>query len=464
MIPNAVQNNNLHAEALLTLQATLLSYDSFEEAATALACELALKLTLERVSIGIIEHAQTQVKAISHTADIQAKHETQRKIARAMDEAIQQAAVIIYPEAVSSQPRVMLAHVALARGSNVQIYTIPLSNNGRIFGALTLERSGVALLKKDEIENVEHIASLLGPVVFLKWQQDRPWHARFKQDWSAWSNRHFASAGLAIKLGFYALLIGLGALLLIPMQYNLSAPARLEGSIQRALVASDNGYLQLAHVRPGDKVKAGQVLAELADEELQLEKRRWQSELAQHENAYGAALAQSDRAQMVVIQSKTEEATSRLALADEKLQHSRILAPFDGVIIKGDLRQSLGAPVQRGDVLLIIAPVDSFRLIIEVDERDISGVKPKQLGRVALESLPDKPLSFNVQRITPVASTKEGRNFFEVEGALTDADPGVLRPGLEGVAKISAGKHTLIWILTHRITDWAKLTLWSWGL
>jgi multidrug resistance efflux pump len=44
-------------------------------------------------------------------------------------------------------------------------------------------------------------------------------------------------------------------------------------------------------VRPGDLVKAGQVLAELAEQDLQLEHNRWASELAQHENAYAAAMA-----------------------------------------------------------------------------------------------------------------------------------------------------------------------------
>jgi hypothetical protein len=33
-------------------------------------------------------------------------------------------------------------------------------------------------------------------------------------------------------------------------------------------------------------VKAGQVLAELAEQDLQLERSKWASELAQHENAY----------------------------------------------------------------------------------------------------------------------------------------------------------------------------------
>jgi len=463
METDTVKKIKVDAEAILEFQATLLSHARFDEAATAFATDLALKLGLDRVSIGFAEHGQAQVQAISHSADIQAKHEVHRRIAAAMDEAIKQAAVIVFPEMADDQPRVILAHAALARGPSNQACTIPLTNNGRIFGAMTLERSATSQFKKDEISTLENVVSLLGPVLFLKWNESLPWYTRFKQEGAAWKDRYITNADFGIQLGFYALAV-LIALLFIPVQYNISAPARLEGSIQRALVAPEKGYLQHAYVRPGDRVHANQVLAELADQELQLEKRRWQSDLAQHEHAGGAALAQSDRVQMVINQAKAEEARIQLVLAEEKLSRSRIVAPFDGVIIKGDLRQSLGAPVQSGDVLLTIAPVDTFRLMIEVDERDISAVKPIQEGTVALASLPDTPLSFHVQHITPVAATKEGRNFFEVEGTLKITDPIALRPGLEGVAKIKIGKRPLIWILTHRIIDWTRLTLWSLGL
>eukprot|EP01034_Spumella_vulgaris_P003030 gene3030-3915_t len=134
----------------------------------------------------------------------------------------------------------------------------------------------------------------------------------------------------------------------------------------------------------GQRVKAGQVLAELASQDLLLERRRRESELAQHENAYRAALAHNDRAQMVVSQSRAGEAQALLSLTDSQLERARIVAPFDGIVIKGDLSQSLGAPVQRGEVLLTLAPNDSFRLIVEVDEADIAAIRPGQTGELAL--------------------------------------------------------------------------------
>ena len=64
--------------------------------------------------------------------------------------------------------------------------------------------------------------------------------------------------------------------------------------------------------------------------------------------------------------------------------------------------------------------------------------------------------------MTPVAVTKDGRNFFEVEAELEQSAP--LRPGLRGVAKIEAGKSSIAWAWTHRLLDWMRLTLFSWGM
>src|SRR5690606_14884230 len=138
----------------------------------------------------------------------------------------------------------------------------------------------------------------------------------------------------------------------------------------------------------------------------------------------------------------------------------RIQAPFDGIVIKGDLRQHLGAPVQRGEVLMVLAPNDSFRLILEVDEADVAAIVPGQRGELALAAQPERPLRFVTRRIVPVATAADGRNYFEVEASLQEELP-QLRPGLSGVAKVEAGSRPLGWLLTHRALDWLRLAWWK---
>jgi multidrug resistance efflux pump len=209
-------------------------------------------------------------------------------------------------------------------------------------------------------------------------------------------------------------------------------------------------------------VAAGQILAELATQDLQTERIKRHSELVQHENVYKAALARADRTQLVINQAKAAESRAQLALIDNHLRRSQLRAPFDGVVIKGDLAPQLGAPVQRGDVLLTLAPDNRFRLIVEVDERDIGLLRQGMQGSLALAAAPGDVLGFSVARILPVAVAADGRNYFEVEGAL-DPRGRALRPGLRGVAKIAAGERPAAWIATHRLIDWLRLTAWSLG-
>jgi RND family efflux transporter MFP subunit len=247
----------------------------------------------------------------------------------------------------------------------------------------------------------------------------------------------------------------------IPADYYVRAPARLEGATQRVLVAPGDGYLKQSHVRPGDTVKAGQLLAEMADEDLRLELRKAQSEVAQSENAYGAALVKNDRAEIGMLQARLQEARAKLDLIQVQLDRVRLVAPFDGVIITGDLSQSLGAPVKKGEALLTLAPERDFRVILEVDERDVANVGIGQPGHLALTALPGEPLPFVVYRITPVATAGDGRNFFDVEARLQSKRQD-LRPGLQGVSKVDAGQRSMLWIWSHRVIGWVRLRLWSW--
>jgi multidrug efflux pump subunit AcrA (membrane-fusion protein) len=251
-------------------------------------------------------------------------------------------------------------------------------------------------------------------------------------------------------------------LLFVPIPYYVAAPARLEGLVQRVVVAPVDGFLEQVNVRPGDVVKSGQILAALAMQDLQAERMKRLSELAQHENVYKAAFARADRTQLVINQARAGEAQAQLALVENQLQRAQLRAPFDGIVIKGDLPQQVGAPVRRGEVLLTLAPDERYRLIIEVDERDVALVSAGLQGRLALASVPGRVFDFDVVRLLPVAVAADGRNFFEMEGAL-QAEGKTLRPGMRGVAKIAAGRRSPAWIATHRLFDWLRLTAWSLG-
>ncbi len=184
--------------------------------------------------------------------------------------------------------------------------------------------------------------------------------------------------------------------------------------------------------------------------------------VARHETAYAEAMARQDRAQVVIASARAAEARAQLDLVGQQITRARLVAPFDGVVLAGDLKQQLGAPVRRGDTLLTLAPAEQFRVIIEVEDREISRVRAGQPGEITLSARAHESYPVRVTRITPVSVAREGRNFFEVEATLAQGTPD-MRPGLEGVAKLEAQRRSLYWVLGHRAVEWVRMAVWSWS-
>jgi RND family efflux transporter MFP subunit len=447
---------------ILHLLATIEAHEDFRAAATAFATEVADMFDCDRVSVGLSGRRHVRVEALSHSADFKSNQGLLRDIGAAMEEAIWQGATLVFPQPEGAQPRVDRAHTSLQQrhGATV-IYTVPLVKSGKSIGAVTLERSRSDPLPRAEVALVENIGALLGPLLCDKHAVSRAWPMKIVHAVREAFAPLFGPGHRFAKIATATVLLVMVGAALLPGDYRVSAPARLEGSMQRLLVAPGEGYLKQAHVRPGDRVKEGQLLAEMADDDLRLELRKAQSEVAQLENSYGVALVKNDRAEIGMLQARLEEARAKLELVQSQLDRVRLTAPFDGVVITGDLTQSLGAPVKKGEALLTLAPEHDYRVMLEIDERDIGELTIGQKGHLALTALPGDAMPFEVNRITPVATPGQGRNYFEVEARLSGKRED-LRPGLQGVAKVEAGSRSVLWIWTHRVVGWLRLTVWSW--
>jgi hypothetical protein len=447
---------------ILQMVAAVLGKENFSEAITEVATELATAFECDRVSIGLTKGRFNQVLAVSHSADIQPTQSLLQLLAAAMDESVDQCEAVQYPPMQENVHQIILSHAELANRHNVQqLLTIPMMREQTIIGAIVFERRDLQPFTAEQIDLLSNLSATLGPVLELKRDREHSWFARLKADAGALWQRLFAEEGRIMRATLTIIVIGLLCLPLIPINYSLNAPARLEGISQRVMVAPSDSFLRSASVRPGDIVKAGQVLAEMADEDLRQERRRWESEVLRHDSTFGDALKRRDRAQMASAQAQAAEARAQLNLAEQQIERTRITAPFNGVVLKGDLKQQIGAPFKRGDTLLVLAPANEYRVIVSVEDRAIESVLKGAQGNLLLTAMPDNSLPIRVERVLPVANAQDGRNAFEVEAKLINSS-GNLRPGMEGVAKIESGERSLYWMLGHRLSDWLKLTFWSW--
>jgi multidrug resistance efflux pump len=168
-----------------------------------------------------------------------------------------------------------------------------------------------------------------------------------------------------------------------------------------------------------------------------------------------------NRTEQKILTTQIEQADAQIHLVDEHLSRARLTAPFDGLIIAGDLTQSIGGSLQRGQEVFQVAPLDSYRVVLDVDETQIADIVLNQNGQLVVSSLPGDNFPLVVNKITPVSKAHDGHNSFKVEARLTDTPAG-LRPGMRGVAKIDIDQRRMVWIGTRSFLDWARLTLWRW--
>lgn len=444
---------------LLALQALALKHEDAEASAVAVLAKLALLLGCERASLGWHRRGRVKLAALS-AGDARTRQNLVRGIESAMDEALEERAALRHPAPPGVSADAGGAHAELARhNGGLAIATLPIVAGQRLLGALLIERRGD--VDDRTLRLAKDAALFVGPLLEMQHRLQRPLAGRWAQAISPrglrLGQRIFKPARLAV-LAALPVLVGLGWL---PMQLEVVAAARLEGGDQRVIAAPLDGYIALATVRPGAEVKAGQVLVTLQERDLELQRQRWLAEIAQIDKQYREALTHDEAAPIAIARAKLEQAQAQLALAERELGRARITAPFDGIVISGDLHQAAGMPVQRGQPLLTLAPALHLKVVAEVDEQDIALLATGQRARVLFATQGQEVVRFTIARVSPVAATLEGRNIFEIEGALdAAAGVGTLRPGQRGVARVEIGERRVAEVAWMRAGHWVRRWVW----
>jgi RND family efflux transporter MFP subunit len=458
-----VEAARLRMKLILQLVSAFLERPTLKDAASELATETASQLGCDRVTFGLLQGGGIRIEAVSHAGQFDRHANLLNAAGSAMMEALDQKEMIIFPQDGEARPVVTLAHAELAQMTGAGgVVTVPLAHEGRQVGALTLERAPGLAFDAASVELLGGLGAMLGPLIDLHLARQRTLPTYVAQSARGWWAGLVGPKHAARKLWVGLLVLAMLFAALATGEYRVSADARIEGEVQRALTAPFQGYVREAARRAGDTVQKGEMLARLDDRDMRLERARLGSQREQHGKQYREAMAKRDRALARIVSSQIEQIDAQLALVEEQLTRTEIVAPFDGVVVSGDLSQALGAPLERGQVLFELAPLDAYRVVLQVDEHKVADVSLGQRGELVLASMPNQRYPFTVKKITPVSVAKEGRNFFRIEAQLDAAAGPQLRPGMEGVAKIAVEERHLVSIWTRDLVNWLRLKLWAW--
>lgn len=450
--------------AALDLLAVLGAQRGLQAAALAFVNEIVARLAFSRAALGLVrdpDGGDVRLMALSGAAWFRKRGTLVAAHEDAMGEAADQRATIVWPLPDGRARMVDAAHGALGamRGSG-GIASVVMMDEEVPIAVLTVESDGPIM--PETLYLVEAIAALAGPVLALKARQNRL---------IAGKMRDKAGQGLRALTGWnrpsYRLAaVGVLAALVAPFvvsgPFNIVADALVEGAVERAATAPFAGYIAEAPVRAGDRVEEGALLMRLDNRDLLLEAERWRSDVARLTQESRQALVSGDLAELRLIEARIGQAQAQLALAMGRLERTELRAPVAGVVLAGDHAARIGAPVEPGELMFTLSPLDRFRIVLEIDERDLGLVGPGTTGALALQARGGARIPLTVDTLTPVVRGEEGRRLFRAE-ATPGAGADALFPGLEGVARLHVDDRPYAEIWTRRLRDWGALQLWRWA-
>lgn len=445
---------------VVKLLATCFDQQSYQQGLIRLVTQLTQEFDCERVAFAEYHSKQCQVIALSHSAGFDKRSNLLQKLSGAMEEAINQDTIVVFPDKETKQ--IQRSHKALSRKlGSVAICSIPLIYQQTVFGAVTLLRNENKPFSSSDIDLCQQFLSLATAFLVLKRDEEKSMLKKMGSSVKKQLANLFGFRFLSLKLIMTSVVLIVGSTFFIKGDFRVSAEAHIEGKIQRVIAAPTAGYIYSATVRAGDSVQAGDLMASLDDSELKLQLAKHNGELQKARREYRQALSERDLVKVRIVNEQINQTEAEMALTQQQLDTVNLFAPFDAVIIEGDLSQMLGSPVERGETLFKVAPLEGYRIILTISEREISYIQPGQAGTLVLSSLYNQKYPLTIERVTAVAKGENGANTFRVEASLHQV-PDLLRPGMEGVGKINIGRERLIWIWTHETIDRVRLWVWSW--
>jgi HlyD family secretion protein len=122
--------------------------------------------------------------------------------------------------------------------------------------------------------------------------------------------------------------------------------------------------------------------------------------------------------------AQLQQARSSLQAAQDRLDQTRLIAPFDGVIGKVD--GLVGEYASPGQILILLSDTDHLQVkTTDLSERDITKVKIGDPARILVDAV-SQEFDGEVTVISPVASTIGGDVVYEVTLAFTEQPEGLL--------------------------------------
>ena len=212
-----------------------------------------------------------------------------------------------------------------------------------------------------------------------------------------------------------------------PMAALYSTSATLRASRRATVTTRTAGVLRRLLVEEGQRVRSGQAVAELENDEQRIAYERSkttldtrQRELDRVQKLFEQQLVSEDAFEKA--RREAQDARHAADLAQLALAHTVIQSPFDAMVVRRHL--DVGNTVTAGTPVYDLADVSPLYADVNVPERHVARLSVGQEVRLTPDAAP-QGVGAKIERIAPAVDPGTGT----VKVTLTVADSGNLRPG-----------------------------------
>ncbi len=226
------------------------------------------------------------------------------------------------------------------------------------------------------------------------------------------------------------------------IQVSVSGTGNIEPLDKQTVKSSQNGKIEEVLVEAGDEVRAGDVLARLESEDTtsqirskSLSIQKAEMDLEQLQDNYKQADEDSRKSMLISIQKSQldlEIAREELAELQADEGSNEIVATIDGTITS--VAVEAGVTINTNAEIAQIANYSQLKIVVPVDELDISKVAVGQSSTIRVEAFSDETFTGSVVEIADEGRASNGVASFDVTVLINE--PKQIKSGMSAEASI----------------------------
>ena len=238
--------------------------------------------------------------------------------------------------------------------------------------------------------------------------------------------------------------------------------------------ARATGVLVSVPAKVGDPVKAGDLIAEIDDREVQakVNESRSRVKLAQAK----ASLAATELARIRTLAAKGLEHQSNLDKAEEEarvtryeaeamqsslktqeiqLSYYKIYSPIDGVVsqVAAQEGETVVSGLQVSNLITVLDPT-RLEMLIYVDETDVGRTRQGQMVEFTVDAYPDKVFHGQVERVYPEPEVRDNIVYYKALVGVTYDQDAPLRPEMTTQCRIVVEERTDVLSIPNTALKW----------